>query len=131
MFLNSKRCYVLLAALFIVCRPALAAPHGDTNGDGKLDLAEFQANLQARLMKADTNGDGKISLDEWKARPAAKNAKGDPAKMFARLDKNSDGFLDDSEIASLAERRFHRLDADGDGFLTKQELQARRAAAKH
>lgn len=131
MFLSSKYCYGLLAALFIVCSPALAAPRGDTNEDGKLDPAEFHANLKARLMKADTNGDGKISLDEWKARSAARNGKGDPTKIFTRLDKNGDGFLDDSEIASLAERRFHRLDADGDGFLTKQELQARRAAAKH
>jgi Ca2+-binding EF-hand superfamily protein len=131
MFLGSRRCQGLLGVLLVVCSPALAAPRGDTNGDGKLDLAEFQAKLTARLMKADTNGDGRISLEEWQARPAARNGKRDPAKVFSRLDKNGDGFLDDSEIAALAKRRFHHLDADSDGFVTEQELQARKATAKH
>lgn len=69
MFLRLRRCQGLLGALLVVCSPALAAPRGDTNGDGKLDLAEFQAKLTARLMKADTNGGSRISLEEWQAVP--------------------------------------------------------------
>ena len=126
-----KPCHAVIAAMLIVAGPVMAAPRGDKNGDGKLDLAEFQAVFQTRLMKADTDRDGKISLDEWKARPASESAKRDPAQEFTRLDKNGDGFLDASEIAALAERRFHRLDANGDGFLTEEELQARQPAAEH
>lgn len=128
MLIKSTSCQILLAVL-LATTPAIAAPRGDTNGDGKLDLAEFQALIQKRLMKADTNGDGRISLDEWVARAAGRKAKRDPAKVFRRLDKNGDGFLDASEIATPAERRFHRLDANGDGFVTAQERQARKAAA--
>jgi Ca2+-binding EF-hand superfamily protein len=116
--------------MLIIANPVMAAPRADKNGDGKLDLAEFQAIMQKRLMKADTDKDGKISLDEWMARPASKNAKRDKAKEFARLDKNGDGFLDASEIAALAERRFRHLDANGDGFLSEEELQARNAPAE-
>jgi Ca2+-binding EF-hand superfamily protein len=128
--IRSASCQLLLAVL-LASTPAVAARRGDTNGDGKLDLTEFQALIQKRLMKADTNGDGRISLDEWMARPAARKAQGDPAKVFRRLDKNGDGFLYASEIAALATRRFHRLDANGDGFVTVQERQARKTGATH
>lgn len=56
--------------------PAGAPPHdggpmgkfnADTDGDGMLSRAEFQAMQDKRFDEMDTNHDGKISKDEMKA----------------------------------------------------------------
>ena len=104
----------------------------DTDGDGRLSLAEFQASRVAALLARDSDGDGRVSAAEWAAggirqRPNA--ARRDPAKAFARLDRSGDGYLDRGEIEGLLARRFAKSDADGDGFLTRQERGGRRSAA--
>ncbi len=120
----------LLAASAAFTGTASAAPRGDTDGDGRLALVEFQALVKARMMRVDSNADGKISLDEWKARPAAAKARRDPAKAFGRLDRNDDGFVDTAEIDPLLKKRFDRIDANADGSLTTEELSASRKAMK-
>jgi Ca2+-binding EF-hand superfamily protein len=119
--------HALIPLALLIASPAVAAMKGDTDGDGKLSPAEFQAMTRKQILRADTNGDGKVSLDEWKARPASAKMK-DPEKMFKRLDINGDGFIDGNEIDALAKKRFERLDTNGDGFLTQDELDARKAA---
>jgi Ca2+-binding EF-hand superfamily protein len=115
------------AIAFVLCATAaIAAPRGDTDGNGTVALAEFQAFTQKRLLRADSNSDSRISLDEWKARPTEAKAKRDPAKMFGRLDKNDDGFLETTEMEPMIQRRFERLDANADGALSEEELSARR-----
>ncbi|MBV2149867.1 signal transduction protein [Sphingobium sp. AS12] len=97
---------------------------------GGMALADFQSAGRARLMQADTNGDGRIARAEWTARPrGATNAKGDPARMFDRLDTNKDGALDQGEIDALLAHRFARMDANRDGTLTAEERQAARGRA--
>lgn len=39
----------------------------DTNGDGAISKAEFNAAKDAKFAKKDANGDGKITKDEAKA----------------------------------------------------------------
>ena len=39
----------------------------DTNGDGSITRAEFDAALEARFAKMDANGDGVVTQDERKA----------------------------------------------------------------
>jgi Ca2+-binding EF-hand superfamily protein len=119
-----------VAVLAMLCSATMvaAAQRGDTDGDGKLTVTEFQAMMKKRLMRADTDHDGKISLEEWKARPAAAKAKGDPVKAFQRLDANGDQSIDAAEIAPLLKQRFDRIDTNADGALSEQELSARRAA---
>ena len=118
----------ILAAALLWPFAAGAAPRGDTDGDGKLSLSEFQTVALKRLMRADKDGDGKISLQEWLARPAAAKAKYDPAKQFSRLDTNKDNMLDAAEIEALIKRRFAALDKNADGFLSGDELPGRKAA---
>lgn len=120
----------LLAASAAFIGTASAAPRGDTDGDGKVALVEFQTLAKTRMLRADGNSDGKISLEEWKARAAAAKAKRDPARVFGRLDKNDDGFIDTAEIDPLLKKRFDRIDANSDGSLTAEELSAGRQAMR-
>ena len=72
-------------------------------------------------MAADTDGDGKISLAEWAAFRAKRQSAGDPTKSFARIDSNKDGFLDRAELDAFAAKRFARLDKNNDGRLSADE----------
>jgi hypothetical protein len=120
----------IAAAAILLAGTASAAPRGDADGDGKLSLGEYQTAMRDRLMRADTDGDGKISLQEYLARPAAAKAKSDPAKRFARLDANGDGFLEAAEIDAMSGRRFAALDSNADGAISDDERHAHRAAAR-
>ena len=110
--------------------PAPAAPAATTAPACKpgIMLAQFQARREKALMKADTDGDGKISLAEWTAFQAKRQAKGDPAKSFARMDANHDGFIDRAELDAFFAKRFARLDKNGDGVLTADEMPGHKTA---
>jgi hypothetical protein len=87
---------------------------------GALALAgtAFAAHHEGHA-KADADGDGVITRAEMQAHSAA---------MFARMDANSDGKLDQTDRdARRAERRtkmFDKLDADGNGSISRDEFMA-------
>ena len=60
----------------------------DKDGNGQLTKEEFRQVLMERLKEADTDGDGKLSLEEAKAAFPKIND-----EIFAKLDRNGDGFL--------------------------------------
>ena len=88
----------------------------DANADGFLDRSELEAaskklaklvgdggpqggqggggarNLGQLIKRADANGDGKVSREEWPGRPQG----------FDRMDKNGDGYLDESDFGEDA-----------------------------
>lgn len=107
-----------------IASPAMSEP-------GSMALADFQSAGRTRIMQADTDGDGRVSKAEWIARrqSAATAPKGDPARMFHRIDTDGDGALDHGEVDGLLARRFTRMDADHDGELTAAERQASRGRA--
>ena len=68
----------------------------DKNGNGKLTREELRPpSFAERLKQMDTNGDKKISKDEVPEQLQ---------RMFDRLDPNSDGFIDETEIKAMEER---------------------------
>ncbi|MEW6629446.1 MAG: acid-shock protein [Pseudomonadota bacterium] len=101
--------------------PAPAAKPGIT-------LEQFVARREKTLMRADTNGDGKITLAEWTAFQEKRKAKGDPAKSFARIDTKNDGFIDKAELDAFLAKRFAKLDKNGDGVLTADEMPGHKTA---
>ena len=98
--------------------PAATPPAAAPEAKSELTLAKFQKRREKAIMAADTDGDGKISLLEWEAFQAKRDAKGDPAKSFARIDLNHDGFIDRAELDAFFAKRFAKLDKNGDGVLT-------------
>jgi len=130
-----KRILFAAAALALVAGAANAQPAGqmgaraDADGDGKITLSEFRTARVTQMMKLDTNKDGKVSKAEFDARGKGRAApegkpKGDGSRMFGMLDANNDGALDKAELGKMAEKRFARMDADGDGVLSAAEHQA-------
>ncbi|WP_062353622.1 EF-hand domain-containing protein [Pseudoxanthomonas mexicana] len=76
----------------------------DTDGDGRVSLAEYQAWMSYAFDGMDRNRDGVLSVDELP---------GGRGKPITR----------DAHLAQLA-ARFKRQDVDGDGFLSEKELAA-------
>ncbi|RVD46983.1 acid-shock protein [Mesorhizobium sp. M8A.F.Ca.ET.023.02.2.1] len=111
--------------------PAATSPTAPSRtAKSDITLAKFQKRREKAIMAADTDGDGKISLLEWEAFRAKRNVKGDPAKSFARIDSNHDGFIDRAELDALFAKRFARLDKNGDGILTADERPGHKSAPK-
>jgi Ca2+-binding EF-hand superfamily protein len=70
-------------------RPRPPGGPGGTEGRNPADM----------LKRSDTDGDGKVSKDEFiKARAA------EMEEAFARIDGNSDGYVDEAEASQIAER---------------------------
>jgi len=83
-------------------------------------LALAQMREGALLQSADTDHDGKVTRQEFHA------ARGE---QFAKLDRNSDGVIDDADGASGHAKRQEaaaairaRLDTNGDGKVSKEEF---------
>jgi Ca2+-binding EF-hand superfamily protein len=87
----------------------------DTNGDGSLDKAEFEAGRKAHghgkppspeemLSKLDTDGDGAISKAEFEAAPKPPGHGGPPdlAEMLTKLDTDGDGKITKAEFEAGA-----------------------------
>ncbi|MFT7573268.1 MAG: Ca2+-binding EF-hand superfamily protein [Paracoccaceae bacterium] len=93
----------------------------DTDGDGKISLAEIRAE-QARLTAAaDLDGDGKLSVDEFRRR-GWWFQKLHTTTLFDLMDANGDQVLTAEEIASPSARWFKRYDKDADGGITTEEV---------
>ncbi len=56
----------------------------------------------AKGLKLDTDGDGKVSLAEF---VAGKKDKAKAEKAFTKLDKNSDGFLSKEELEGAKKKK--------------------------
>ncbi|MES2032993.1 MAG: signal transduction protein [Pseudomonadota bacterium] len=113
----------ILSAGAAVAQPRM--PSADSNGDGKVTLAEFKASRAGLLMRGDANKDGKLSKAEIEAATGgAGRPGGGPGGggMFARLDANGDGFVTRAEIETASTRRFQGMDANKDGVLTGAEM---------
>lgn len=116
----------------------------DLDGDGELSQAEKEAlwakmkedYAAERLAQFDADGDGVLSEEEERAARLADLLKSEQGQKMAREhDVNSDGILDEAEIASLREtfdgfkeRMLDRYDLDGDREVNELEEEIARAS---
>ena len=99
----------------------------DTNNDGKVTYAEFDAGFADLVFDTyDKNSDGVVTRTEWNLIEAANQDK--TKASFAALDRNHDGKLTRDELNHHGARRnavvkqlFARIDKNGDGVITEDE----------
>jgi Ca2+-binding EF-hand superfamily protein len=91
----------------------------DTDKDGKISKAEFDAEGTKLFTRLDANGDGKIADNEMPQRHWARFR----GAMFDRMDADHDGKVTKAEFQAAGEQMFQRLDKNGDGILEQDEMQ--------
>jgi len=95
----------------------------DTDGDGMVSKAEYDANHDKHFKAMDTNGDGKLSPDEMRAghKEAANESM---KKRFDEADANHDGMLtrEETKKIPMLNRHFDEMDANHDGKVTREEM---------
>ncbi len=97
----------------------------DTDGDGKISLAEFQAAAAARFKAVDTKNSGSVDAAQLAASPQAQARNLHVAnRMVHRLDTAKKGYLTQDDFVAAAQQRFAKLDAQGTGKLTQAQFGA-------
>jgi Ca2+-binding EF-hand superfamily protein len=95
----------------------------DTDGDGKISLAEFQAGASARFKAADTQNAGAVSAAQLASSPQAQKHNLRAATMLVHhLDTASKGYVTEDDFVAEAQKRFAKLDKQGTGSLTAVQL---------
>jgi len=98
----------------------------DTNHDGTISRAEYQAWVDSRFAKLDSNGDGTVDANEVATSQAAAERVQKRAEGFVRrYDPSGDGQVSKADFEAKEMQRFDRL-SDGTDSIT----QAQFAAAK-
>ena len=113
-----------------------ATPHGnwrqqffdkiDTNHDGVVTRAEYQAWVDGRFAKMDANGDGKVNADEVATSPAAVERVQKRAEGFVRrYDASGTGEVSKADFEAKEMERFDRLSNGADSITEDQFAAAR------
>jgi Ca2+-binding EF-hand superfamily protein len=76
----------------------------DSNGDGRISMAEYVAYMSQGFHRMDSNGDGILEPSELPGghgRPVTLTSwQANLRRQFHRLDRNHDGYLDARELAA-------------------------------
>ncbi|MET0231024.1 MAG: hypothetical protein ABW186_08855 [Rhodanobacteraceae bacterium] len=93
----------------------------DTNHDGTISRAEYQAWVDGRFDKLDANGDGSVNADEVATSPAALNRVQKRAEGFVRrYDATGSGEVTRSDFEAKEMQRFDRLSGGADSITEEQ-----------
>ncbi|HEY0233387.1 MAG TPA: EF-hand domain-containing protein [Dokdonella sp.] len=103
----------------------------DTNGDGVISRAEYQAWVDSRFDKLDSNRDGSVDANEIASSPATAARVEKRAEGFVkRFDQSGDGKVSKSDFEAKEMARFDKLSGGAD-TLTEDQLRAQHGAFRH
>jgi Ca2+-binding EF-hand superfamily protein len=97
----------------------------DKKGTGRIAAADLKDPEAQRLLACDLDKDGFITRPEYlecRRRVAERWMQ----RIFARYDKDGDGFIGRDERVAALRQVFQRLDTDGDGKISRDEFFAAR-----
>jgi hypothetical protein len=111
----------------------------DTDHDGKISLAEWEAGRMMQFKRMDTNGDGVLSFAEIDAATAQAAQRGGPMADMVKArndalkaaDTNGDQSISADEFKAYVDAEFKKMDTNGDGYLTQDEFQAAMGGMGH
>jgi hypothetical protein len=93
----------------------------DTNHDGTVSRAEYQAWIDGRFAKLDTNGDGTVNADEVASSPLAAERVEKRAQGFVRrYDTTGSGAVSKADFEAKEMQRFDRLGNGADSITADQ-----------
>jgi hypothetical protein len=98
----------------------------DTNHDGTISRAEYQAWIDGRFAKLDANGDGVVNADEVASSPMTAERVQKRAEGFVnRYDASGNGQVSKADFEAKEMQRFDRL-SNGADSITEEEFAAAR-----
>lgn len=101
----------------------------DTNHDGIVSRAEYQAWVDSRFARLDANGDGVVNADEVATSPmAAERAEKRAQGFVRRYDATGSGEVSRSDFDAKEMQRFDRM-SNGADSVTEDQFSA--ATARH
>jgi len=115
----------------------------DTDGDGKVSMAEFVNTHVEMFKRMDPGGTGSVSLEDLQSGFGRMRGPGGPghpgmpgleemqqkmAKRFAQLDRNGDGKLTKDKFEAYNKAQFAEADANKDGVVDDAELASHKAS---
>ena len=121
---------------------AHGGPRADSNGDGNISRAEFEASVEERFSRLDANSDGQIDQSEREARRHGRRGSrgerrgrrgGHHGRRGGRAmhrDMDGDGQFTRADIDARHQRaleRFEAADSNNDGRIDDSEREAMRA----
>ena len=102
----------------------------DTNHDGVVSRAEYQAWIDGRFDKLDSNHDGTVDANEIASSAATAERVQKRAEGFVKRNGGGNGTVSKADFEAKAMARFDRLGGGADS-LTIDQLSARRGGFRH
>jgi hypothetical protein len=100
----------------------------DTNHDGVVSRAEYQAWFDTRFARLDANGDGHVDANEIAASPqVAQRVQRRADRFVERYDASGSGSVSKADFEAKEMARFDRL-SGGSGTVDADQLLPRRGA---
>lgn len=99
----------------------------DSNSDGVVTRAEFDAGRDSMFARLDANSDGQLAREEMRAGRHGRRGGGHRGAFMMRgADANEDGQITRDEFLARPIEQFNRLDRNSDGVLSADEQPQRR-----
>ncbi|QKV18609.1 EF-hand domain-containing protein [Oricola thermophila] len=106
--------------------PGLMFQRADKDNSGTVTLEEFAAVSPLPFADADADGDGNIDAEELAARMEREMLRRRAERMIERFDTDNDGKVSVAEIENHRNEMFARLDVDESGEIEEDEMRSLR-----